>query len=626
MSRLRGTLRKRLPALVVTAGLLSLLGCGPPAPRPSVLIITVDTLRADAVSAWGAETATTPHLDALATRGVSFLQATTVTPLTLPAHASLFTGARPARHGLSVNGLAPAEFPAASLTERFAAQGYETAAFVSAVVLDRRHGLAPGFAVYDDQLAVPGGPPAALERRGDHTVDAALRWSGFAEPAFFAWVHLFDPHAPYAAPGAASGTDRAAYLQEVRFADQQIGRLLEGVQAQASGPVLVLVTSDHGEGLGEHGEETHGLQLYESTLHIPLLVAWLGAPGRLALPEAEAALRAGSRRQDVVSILDVAPSLLSALDLQPLSAVDGASFWTPQPGRALPLETRVPWFYYGFSPLIGVRCDTLKLVGAEASAPPAWTLFDLAQDPAELRAAPGDQHALQTRVLSSQPTRASRSTGDADTLSALGYGGAVPPPQGLRPPRDPRAEMPLIRALDRAQSALAANRPDDALAALPEREDEGEIPELLLLRAQALAALHRDLEALSLLRRATALRPTAALLLEQGRLELQAAEAGVEAVTRAAETLDRALQLDARDPRTIALRASAELLLGQAEQARQRLAAALLERPEHLELLTVSWRAHRALGLTAEAEQLAARLRQLWPEHPELGPVTPGGG
>jgi len=562
-------------AVVAAAGLAAALapgGCGR-GPRPSVLLITIDTLRADAVSAWGRESGTTPRLDALAASGLRFDAATTVTPLTLPAHASLLTGWRPARVGLTVNGLGRPALPVATLAERLARAGYATAAFVSSAVLDRRHGLDAGFQRYDDELAQPGGPAVALERPADATVDRALAWDGWGRESFFAWVHLFDPHAPYAAPGGREGQDRAAYLDEVRFADAQVGRLLDEVGRRASGPVLVVVTSDHGEGLGEHGEETHGLLLNESTLHVPLIVGWLSTPEG-AWPPAAAV------RHDAVSVLDVTPTLLELIGLPAVADADGASLMSARPGRALPLETRAPWFYYGFSSLAGVRRDALKLVGAPAAADPAWTLVDLATDPREEAGQVVAAHQLVALVRTPDPEAEGALVGDPVSLVALGYVGATAPAPSSAPCPDPRGQMELIVALDRANTALALGDSAGALRDLDALDPRWErAPERLYLRGRALAALDRLEEAAQAFELACGLRPTAELLTERGLVLLRLADRGGDTIDAAIQSLDRALVLAPDDPRAISLRARADLSAGRFDDAQRRIDEALADRP-----------------------------------------------
>lgn len=598
---------RALLALLALAG-----GCGE-APPPSLLVVSIDTLRADAVSAWGREADSTPQLDALAARGTRFAAATSVTPLTLPAHASALTGLRPARHGLTVNGASAGRLPVPTLAERLAARGYATGAFVSAAVLDARLGLAAGFATYDDALAVPGGPARPLERRGDATVDVALAWDGWDAPSFFGFVHLFDPHAPYAAPGGATGIDRAAYLDEVRFVDAQLGRLLAGVAARARGELLVVLLSDHGEGLGEHGEETHGLLLHEATLHVPLVAAWLrGGEGRpFATP--------GEVRHDAVSLLDVAPTLAEVLGLPALEGLDGTSVVSPRPGRALPLETRAPWHYYGFSPLVGVRRDGLKLVGAPQARPAGWRLFDLQADPGELRGTPGEAHPLVAAAPDPHPAVEAPQLLDAATLRALGYVGDGAAPVATQAAADPREQLDLIVALDRANTDLALGRPQQALERLDAAARPGEdVSELLLLRGRALRALGRLDEAVEALRAACARQPSAELLTEWGAALLFRDAARGASAAEAAQALDAAQALAPGDPRTVALRGLCELHDGRPEAALARVEPLLERRPADPELLTVRLRALRGLGRAEEARAAEQALRAAWPESPDL--------
>lgn len=253
---------------------LALAACGRPAPtpattagRPSILLLTLDTTRADALGP-DAVGVVTPAFNAIAARGRRFRQAYATVPETLPSHTSMMTGLYPAGHGIHENArFLPATTPVAA--EQLQKSGYRTAAFVSSFVLARRFGLARGFDVYDDQL-----PTGEAERRGAATVDAALL--ELARPSTqprFVWVHLNDPHAPYAPPEPfRSQYASAPYRGEVAAMDQQIGRLVQAFEASAPGPVAVAIVADHGEGLGEHGEAQHGHLLYQSTMHVPLVL------------------------------------------------------------------------------------------------------------------------------------------------------------------------------------------------------------------------------------------------------------------------------------------------------------------------------------------------------------------
>ena len=320
--------------LVVSCAALLGGACGGTTPGtdspPSAVLITLDTTRVDALGCYGGPAGLTPHLDGLAADGVVFDNAHTVTPLTLPSHASMLTGLTPLRHGVRINGSQALGEEASTLAERARDAGVQTAAFVSSVVLGREFGLDQGFEHWDQPRA--GSAPLANyteERAAGATVANAVRWLAErdTERPFLLWVHLYDPHAPYAPPPAyveRAGGD--AYRGEVAWMDDAIGTLLAALRADdAWSRCTVLVASDHGEGLGEHGEPTHGYFLFESTMRIPLL---LRAPG----------LAAG-RSSRTVGVSDVFPTLQAALGLPPRAGIDGVSLLGADPG---PGPRRVP--------------------------------------------------------------------------------------------------------------------------------------------------------------------------------------------------------------------------------------------------------------------------------------------
>jgi arylsulfatase A-like enzyme len=355
--------------------LLLILGCGgapeDSAPsRPCILLVTVDTLRADALGCYGNATARTPRLDRLAAEGVRFTEVWTVCPLTLPAHATILTGLLPPEHGLRDND-PPSPLPPpdrrdyATLAEELGGGGYATAAFVSASVVAARTGLDQGFEVYDGPEE---GVPGALrysERTGRDTVRLAAEWIRDAGEPFFCWVHLFDPHDPYDPPEpfgtAAPPTSAEAYAAEVAYADHCVGILLDELaRAGREEHTLVVVTSDHGEGLGEHGEPTHGYLLYETTLCVPLILRW---PGRLA----EAGARPGTR-----TLADLYSTLLRAA-----GRPTDRSLLEDEPGTVLS-ETLYGYRHMGWAQLFAARNGDRKLLrGASARS------FDLATDSGE---------------------------------------------------------------------------------------------------------------------------------------------------------------------------------------------------------------------------------------------------
>jgi hypothetical protein len=320
-----------------------------------------------------------------------------------------------------------------------------------------------------------------------------------------------------------------------------------------------------------------------------------------------------------VSVLDVTPTVLALLRLPALADGDGFPLQQPRPGRVLPLETRVPWFYYGFSPLVGARRGHEKLVGAPRAEPQRWTLLDLSQDPRETGGRVVSGHPLLGAVRSPDPEQESLPAGDAAALLALGYLGSEARDDERGPLPDARDEMTLIDTLDRAQTAIVGGRAAQALvllAALPARL--ADVPERLYLEGRALMALGRDAEAALVYERAVARRPTAALLTQWGMALLREADRTGAWPQQAVQVLDRALALAPRDPLALTMRGTADLLLAAPAQALERVQAASRERPFDVDLLTVRLRALRALGRTPEADDVARQLRASWPEHPDL--------
>jgi arylsulfatase A-like enzyme/tetratricopeptide (TPR) repeat protein len=434
-----------------------------PAARPNVLFVTIDTLRADRVGCYGHAAAATPTLDGLAARGVRFETAVAHVPLTGPSHACLLTGLTPLGHGFRDNGgfvLAPGVKTAA---EDFRAAGYRTAAFVSGFPLDRRFGFDRGFDTYDDHL--PQGNDRRrtpyVERFADATTDAVLRW--LAAPSgtpFFLWVHYYDPHAPYEPPGALAERFRAApYDGEIAFVDSQLARLLRALEERgALARTVVLVTADHGEGLGEHGEATHGLFLYDAMIRVPWILAGPGiAAGRVA--------------STVARGIDVLPTLLDLAGLRAARAVEGRSLRPAVDGREMSdapayAESLYAEREFGWAPLFAWRTARFKLIEA-----PRPELYDLERDPGETANRFGEQAArveelrgpLQAALSRPAPlATAALDSETAERLGALGYvaGSGAQPPAGTAR-RDPKDG---IRVLPRLNRGMSAARTDPELA------------------------------------------------------------------------------------------------------------------------------------------------------------------
>ncbi|MGH9464339.1 MAG: sulfatase, partial [Thermoanaerobaculia bacterium] len=344
-------LRRRRSSLALAALLAA--GCDRPAREGNLLLVTLDTVRADRLGAYGYAPATTPNLDRLAAEGVRFAQAQAAAPLTLPSHATILTGQLPPGHGLRQNGAPVAGPGLATLAGHLAAAGYRTGAFVGSFVLDHRFGLSQGFDVYDDEVERDVSMTAGLEaeRPGGEVVDRALAWLAEDDGRpFFAWVHLYDAHAPYAPPEPfAAAHPGRPYDGEIAAVDAEVGRLLEQLQTQRlTEQTVFAVASDHGEALGEHGEPTHGVLLYEGSLRVPLILSASGI------------LPAGWVVEEPVGLVDLAPTLATLVGHPWSAGGDGRDLSTAlrarnEPPRAdLYAETEYPTLF-GWSGLAALR-------------------------------------------------------------------------------------------------------------------------------------------------------------------------------------------------------------------------------------------------------------------------------
>jgi len=406
-----------------------------------VVLITIDTLRADRVGAYGHAAAHTPTLDALAREGVRFERAFATAPITLPSHASLLTGRYPPGHGARHNGMA-VDATVPTLATAFKAAGFATAAFVSAFPLDRRFGLARGFDTYDDQL-----PRGALgrplnERPGADTSARASAWlQAHRTGPVFLWVHFFDPHAPYGDPTTSRSASQR-YDDEVETADREAGRVL-AVLGDDRASTLIVAAADHGEAFGEHGEIGHSLFVYDTTLRVPLVIRGPSVPP-------------GTVVQDDVSLVDVAPTLLALAGVPALDA-DGRSLVPALGGqavgaRSIYAESFAPLFDFGWAGLRTVREGAWKYIAA-----PRPELFDVARDPGEsanqLAADPqraARMAASTARWSPEEPTAAAAVAQNAEAvrrLQSLGYAGGRGPgaPTSRRP--DPKDRIALAARL-----------------------------------------------------------------------------------------------------------------------------------------------------------------------------------
>ena len=349
-------------------------------PKPiNVLLITLDTTRADRLGCYGYSLARTPVLDRLAEKGVLFERAYAPVPLTLPSHATMLTGLYPPEHGLRNNGGAALPSGLPTLATELQAAGYDTGAFVAAFVLDHKFGLQRGFDKYDDDLSLsdPGLHGHHQYRDASLVIDAALRWlRPRTQKPFFCWVHLFDPHYPYLAHEDRFGeafADRL-YDAELAYVDEQLDRLLTTMEKSgALENTVIVVVGDHGESLGEHGELSHSMTVYDATLRVPLLVV---SPKEV---------KPGHRVVEPVSLVDLAPTILDQLGHRPISNASGRSLQPALRGETQPLlpcyaETDEPYHAGHWSPLRALITQKWKYIRS-----PRAELYDLIADPPELR-------------------------------------------------------------------------------------------------------------------------------------------------------------------------------------------------------------------------------------------------
>jgi len=578
------------------------------ATRPrNVLLITVDTLRADALGAYGNSSAATPWLDRLSAAGIRFDNARAHNVVTLPSHANILTGRLPVDHGVHDNGGFRLPAKEETLAVRLHAAGFRTGAFISAFPLDSRFGLARGFDVYDDAFVDAAPRPAMLEqeRAGADTVAAAAKWvSANGAAPWFCWVHVYEPHFPYRPPEPyASRFASNAYAGEVAATDAALGPLLQPILDSPPGDTIVVVTSDHGESLGEHGEETHGIFAYDATLKVPLIVY---APSLLQ----------ASVKRDPAGHVDIAPTILDALGLPPLANARGHSLigatHGPAAGAAY-FEALSGTLNRGWAPLRGVVRAGLKYIEL-----PVPELYDLAADPAERRnlaaARPKDVEELGrlTRTFDDgEPRRSAETAEVTERLRSLGYvsSSARKPSRVYTDSDDPKRQIQvegalqevvrlflsgdLTQALEKAKSLTLAH-PEMRVALLQlahlERES-GDLPAAIAALRRALSLNPADQETASLLgayltsahRAAEAvalLQPYAASDADvQTLVALALAQARQAQFDDARKTLDRARAQDPSNAMLLVQAGTVEVMAGRRAEAREAFEGALRLNP-----------------------------------------------
>ncbi|MGB0133057.1 sulfatase-like hydrolase/transferase [Dokdonella sp.] len=381
-SRLTRRCRPALRAMAILLLTISATACQRAPEHPNVVIITFDTTRADHLGTYGFSLARTPTVDRLAAEGVRFDNAEATAPITAVSHSSIMTGLLPPAHGVRDNGSYALSEDAITLAERFKQAGYETRAFVSAVVLSKRYGIDQGFDSYDDDLWSENEPRLFMirDRPASETIDRTLDWydtrsSEKSDRPFFLWVHLFDPHEPHAAPGWTTPLSASPYDAEIAFADRELGRLVDALRESGDLDNTIFVfTADHGESLGEHNEKTHAIFIYRSTTRVPLIVRY---PPRFPKGKAYAG---------PVSNVDIAPTLLELAHLPGAEQTQGIDLTPLARGESAPMdraqysESKLSELGFGMAPLYAIRKNGFTFIRA-----PKPELYDLTADPGETK-------------------------------------------------------------------------------------------------------------------------------------------------------------------------------------------------------------------------------------------------
>ena len=480
--------------------------------KPNVILLTLDTLRADHLACYGYPDVRTPNLDSLARRGVLFEQAVTNSPLTLPAHCSILTGMYPTYHGVRINGNTALNDEQMTIAEVLSAQDYQCGAFIGAFVLDGRWGLKQGFQHYDDQFDLKKYKHidlGAVQRPGNEVIDAALDWLDEQKSTpFFAWIHLYDPHTPYEPPEpylSEYGPRGLAglYDGEIAFMDEQIGRCLSWLEDNGldESTILILV-GDHGEGLGSHGEGTHGYFIYDYAIHVPLIIV---TPFEVL---------GGVRVSSQVRVVDIFPTLMEIAAVTLPAETHGRSLlplmFRPQKeeDRFAYAESMSPNLQFGWSSLHSLRTTQYKYIDT-----PKAELFDLTRDPGEqtnlLQQYPDiaremkdtlDRLMEETSRGAPTPQAANLDKETIEKLSALGYIGAPVATKKASgkagPLADPKDKFPVFQAVTAAGALVLEQKYSEAVVKLESAlQEEPMIPQALLVLSTCYVELGRTEEA-----------------------------------------------------------------------------------------------------------------------------------
>ncbi|HEU4521254.1 MAG TPA: sulfatase-like hydrolase/transferase [Thermoanaerobaculia bacterium] len=511
---------------VLLATFAFLVSCGGEAPaRPPIILISIDTLRSDRLPMYGYSGVQTPALDAFRSDAVLFRNAWSHSPLTLPSHASMLTGLLPADHGVRDNTGFRLETDVPNVAAALKKNGYATGAAISAFVLRAATGINQGFDFYDDEVERARGERSLghVQRPGDDTAAAAQQWmAARANEPFFFFLHIYEPHSPYDPPEPFASRYKSRYDGEVAHADAIIGRFLSFLKQQGIyDRALILLVSDHGEGLGDHGEEEHGIFLYREAIAVPMVIK---LPGQ----------KLAGRTVDVpVALTDVAATVLEQAGIERPESMNGRALldddtFAELPDRAIFSETYYPRFHFGWSELHSLVAGRDHLIDA-----PRAELYDLVADPREQRNVISENRrryaALREAIqpFKQEPAAPSAiSAEEAEKLAALGYIGSGANNTGPR--ADPKDKIETFRELQQAFRLSREEKDAEALAAFDRLlEKEPDMIDLWDVRSKTLFRLGRPAEAIESAKEALRRNPAAThiaadlanVLLVEGQLD-----------------------------------------------------------------------------------------------------------
>ena len=583
-------------------------GQGRPSAPSGIILITVDTLRADRLETYGYTRTPTPAVNALAADGVRFLQVIAQSPLTLPSHCSILTGSFPYHTGVRDQAGFSLKPEHLTLAERLRSEGYRTAAFIGSSVLNAGTGLDQGFDLYWD--LPEQGPP---ERRGGEVMGRALEWmSTQGDGRFFAWIHLFDPHSPYGAPEPFGGRFRTRpYDGEVAYVDLLTGDLVRHLkQVRLYDRTLLVFTSDHGESLGEHGESSHGMFLYDATVRIPLIIKAAGSTWK------------GKVIREQVRGVDIAPTILQLAGLRVDDQIQGRGLlslirgrWN-QPELTAYSETYYPYYHFQWSPLFSMRARGFKYIDA-----PQPELYDLASDAGERRNIIGERPSMAAYLQETlegeyqkfsagreeppQPEQMDRAT--IERLKSLGYLGfaagtvKLPSTEGLADPKD---RIGLYELLQQAFQDSEEGRLIESNSKLRKvvAQEKGLIDAHLYLGLNSvqMGQFSDAVEAFK-----TVLRRDPSNLMALYNLSLSYLNQGRPEA--AVPGLERTLQLDPEDVAARVALGKAYQLVGRLDDAVDALETAAAARPDFADALVFLSQAYAQKGWTSKAETARRR-------------------